>query len=206
MVDTLLSLVAPHPCLGCGILGSVLCHSCKYDIVTSPISTKFDSIPHLDAQWAVGVRHGLLQKVTGAYKFTPIRAAAKPLAELLRPLLPRGDIVLVPIPTTSAHERERGFDHIGLLVRELHQITTAPVARCLVRRRTSQQKHASRKQRFAQAKNSFELRGSLDPGAMYVLIDDIVTTCATIQAAAAILKKAGARFVSCAVLAVQPLD
>jgi len=57
-----------------------------------------------------------------------------------------------------------------------------------------------------QALSAFGIHGSVDPRATYLIIDDIVTTGATIEYAALLLKEAGAKTIWVAAIARQPLD
>lgn len=102
---------------------------------------------------------------------------------------------LVPVPLYKRKERQRGFNQARLLAEEIGKRTGLPVRELLVRRRgTAAQKELGREERFANLEDSFVLApdaGSL-PSAV-ILVDDIYTTGSTIDACAAILKKAGVR-------------
>ena len=159
--------------------------------------------------FVVGERSGPLQRLIGGFKFRNIKQSSAPLAELLRARLPtmdRSTTVLVPIPSTPAHIRERGYDHMLLIANELSRITKYPVEQLLVRRTMSVQHKANRKDRYLQAQTAFEVRGKINPARIYIVVDDIVTTGATIERAAELLAKAGATSVWIAAVARQPLD
>ena len=159
--------------------------------------------------FVVGERSGPLQRLIGGFKFRNIKQSSAPLAELLRARLPavvRSATILVPIPSTPAHIRERGYDHVLLITNELSRLTKYPVELLLVRRTMSIQHKANRKDRFLQAQTAFEVRGKIDPSRVYIVVDDIVTTGATIGRAAELLAEAGATSVWIAAVARQPLD
>ena len=220
MIDAFLSMVAPHLCSGCGKIGSTFCDNCKYNISEEPFSgcilcakpTSFgvcdDHNSSYNQAFVVGERSGPLQRLVGGYKFQNMKATSVKLAELLDgrlPPLPTG-AVLVPIPTSPAHIRERGYDHMLLIAKRLGSLRKVPVAKVLVRDNTLTQHHANRKQRFEQAESAFRVKGPIDSTLTYIIVDDVVTTGATIEQSAKLLKDAGAVSVWIAAIARQPID
>jgi ComF family protein len=221
MIESLLSYVAPHLCCGCGEIGVLLCDNCKYDIENdaekpclacgiAPSAAgvcQGCKVPYSRA-WYVGERSGVLQRLIGDFKFQNMRAAYRPLATLLMEAidqLPENTIV-VPIPTVPSHVRERGYDHTLLLAKQVAEYRGLRLQRALSRLTSTKQRDATRAQRLAQAKAAFAVRGTIDSSAPYLLIDDIVTTGATVEYAAHALQTAGVRDIWVAVIARQPLD
>jgi ComF family protein len=220
MIDKMLELVAPHLCCGCGKIGSALCDHCKYDIISQPflgclvcyrVNSGGICPEHLMAYkkaWIVGVRSGTLQRLIGSFKFQNMKTAAETLANLLDArllVLPAGTLV-VPIPTTSAHIRQRGYDHLQLIAQYFALKRGLSIARVLGRGNTATQHEANRAKRLEQARSAFRLARKIDPAATYLILDDVVTTGATITEASQLLFKAGARSILVGALARQPLD
>jgi competence protein ComFC len=219
MIDKVLSFIAPHPCCGCGKLQGLLCANCKYDIVNDVFIGCIGCggvsgvngvcrrciVPYSRA-WCAGERSGALQELIDRYKFERVREVHKVAADLLAAILPDlpDNVVIVPVPTISAHIRERGYDHTLLVARSLGRQLHLPVARPLVRATQTKQREASRSVRTAQAKQAFMAK-DIDKTACYLLLDDVVTTGATIKYAAKALKQAGAKDVWIAAIARQPL-
>lgn len=151
---------------------------------------------------------GWYDEVIGAlvrdYKYNSVRVLATTLASLLDDILPvfKDKIVLVPLPTISPHIRQRGFDHIGLIAKKLAKMRGWEIRRCLGRRKNSVQVGASSNTRKRQAKQAYELIGEIKKEEVYLLVDDVWTTGASMREAAKILKKAGAKRVMIVVLAV----
>jgi ComF family protein len=161
-----------------------------------------------DFAWVVGERAGGLQRLIGGLKFLYMRATAGALADLLDsslPPLPRG-CVLVPIPTIRPHIRQRGYDHMLLIARRLSKRRRTPVAKLLCRRHAAVQHESNRRDRLRQAMTAFEVCGRVESGITYVILDDVVTTGATVCEAARELREAGAKAVWVVALAKQTLD
>ena len=106
------------------------------------------------------------------------------------------DAVLIPVPLHPRKERERGFNQSALIAGILAgENGTASVRNLLVRvRDTETQTHLDRAQRRDNLKNAFAITPgcSLNPKSRYVLVDDVFTTGATLNACATVLRKAGA--------------
>ncbi len=222
MLDTLLSFVAPHHCCGCGETGTLLCDNCKYDIMSEPFEACIAcgkglvsrnglcgvcKVPYQRA-WCVADRRDHLQRLIGNYKFTNARAAYMPLAQLLSDRLPElpAETVIVPIPTINSHIRQRGYDHMGLIARRLAHLRALSVDISLQRITNTTQRGSGMRERAKQAKAAFMCAKQLDDKKIYLLIDDVVTSGATVKYAAQTLLDAGASTVWVASISRQPLD
>jgi len=161
-------------------------------------------VPYTRA-WCVGERTEALQRLIDAYKFERAKACHGTLADLLVSRLPDlpPETVVVPIPTISAHIRQRGYDHTLLIARRLAKKMNLRLDPALSRKTATKQRGASRKERIAQAKEAFALTSPILPNMPYLLIDDVVTTGSTLKYAAQLLKDAGAAEVWVGVIARQ---
>lgn len=158
--------------------------------------------------WHVGPRHDVLQRLVGLYKFERAKAAYKTLGDLLLsvlPVLPEG-AVIIPVPTVAGHIRERGYDHAALLAGYVAKERHVVYSSVLCRQTSTTQRHASAMTRRQQAQVAFVIDGPIIPSVPYVLVDDVVTTGASIKRCAQLLRDAGASEVWVAVVARQPLD
>lgn len=219
MLDKALSFIAPHYCCSCDRIGSLLCDNCLNYIKdeaemiclschqpTSRMWLCNSCKLTYERAWAVGPRNGVLQRLIGLYKFERAIEAHKPLSELMLASFPDlpPETIIVPIPTVSSHIRERGYDHMLLIAKYIAKKRGLKVDRLLIRKTKTKQRQADAKQRVNQAKQAFEVTKSLNPDVTYLLIDDVVTTGATIKYAAKALRQAGARHVWVSVIAYQP--
>lgn len=118
-------------------------------------------------------------------------------AKLLGMLLTRPErerALLVPLPLHRTRRRERGYDQTRLLAEEMAGTDGYRVARHLLRRirPTRPQTRLTRPQRLSNVRNVFRVIGVPHPDALCILVDDVVTTGATLAAARAALEQAGA--------------
>src|SRR5262249_1193781 len=102
--------------------------------------------------------------------------------------------VIVPVPTVSARRRRRGFDPAGTLATALSRRLDRPLVTCLERRdHASRQVGTSRRDRPAPGRLDFGVRG---PPRFALLVDDVHTTGATLDAAVRALTGAGTTVVA----------
>ncbi|MEI7918603.1 MAG: phosphoribosyltransferase family protein [Candidatus Saccharibacteria bacterium] len=181
-------------CIVCGrpTARTWLCNTCR--------------VPYQRA-WIVGERSGVLQRLVGLYKFSRAKAAYRDIGDLLLAILPElpDNTVIVPVPTVSGHIRERGYDHMLLIAKYVEKKRNLKCQRLIGRKTDTKQRQSTAIQRAKQAKSAFEVRGEVDDSKVYLLIDDVVTTGATIKYAAKSLRDAGAKYVWVAVVARQVL-
>lgn len=220
LLEKVIGLVAPHNCIVCSREGELLCDWCIPDAVTllpdrcyyckqiSDNSAVCKSCrqkgSRLSNVWVRTGYEGTAKQLVYQLKFNRAKAAARPIARLIDETLPwlEPDTVLVPVPTATSRRRSRGYDHAELIAKELASIRNLSCQPLLVRIGQSRQVGAGRKERLLQLQSAFIAR---EMGAFknvpLVLIDDIVTTGGTVEAAARALKTAGAKHVCAAVFA-----
>jgi ComF family protein len=148
----------------------------------------------VDRTRAVGAYEGALRSIVHALKYDGRRSLAGPLARLMRE---RGAAVLagasavVPVPLHPARRRQRGFNQADDLARQLG----VPVVDALRRvRATAPQAELPAGRRHANVRDAFAARRRAAGLRMcvVVLVDDVSTTGATLDACARVLKLAGA--------------
>lgn len=219
MLDGLLSWLAPHPCISCGTIGALLCDECKKYIVSRKpahclwcerrcgvgLCVKHGGM--IDVFCWLGDRTGALRRLVDGPKLFAQREAVRAAVEMLVdafPFPPRA--VLVPLPTSRRHVRMRGFDHTENLAYELARRTGLKRQSLLIRGRHFVQKGASRRVRAEQVRGAFRVVRPLKADVTYLLVDDIVTTGASIYEAARCLREAGAETVWAVCIARQKLS
>jgi len=162
----------------------------------------FSRKPYYSAALSFGLYSGALREAISLMKFSGIRRLARPLAQLLDELpLPPMDGV-VPVPLTRKALRERGFNQTLLLARRLSRSRTLPLFMDMLmkKKETPPQIGLSAKQRASNLRNAFSAAGSAE-GKKLILLDDVMTTGATVRECAKTLVKAGAEEVLVVTLA-----
>jgi ComF family protein len=218
MLDKLISLLAPHICLVCGAEGAVLCAWCAPDAVqTVPARCYRCSAVSPDSQvcvdcrrktplnhvWVCSAYDGVAKRLVRKLKFERGEAASSVIAALLDenlPYFPDGTVVTY-VPTARKRIRLRGYDHARLIAEQFSKRRGLACVPLLVRHGHLRQVRSSKTARLEQAAQSYTATHSSVPYGKVLLIDDILTTGATVEAAARILKKSGVRHVNAAVFA-----
>lgn len=208
--SSILDLIAPYSCRGCGQLGEVLCECCKnYNImhmakICSRCKKSIEKCKCDVPIYTAFYREGLIQNLVEDYKYQSIRGLDKALAEMLDETLPKnlGDTIIVPLPTAPKHVRERGFDHTLKLAKALaKRRKDFSFARILARNNNTVQVGADAKTRKKQAKEAYLIKtDKVGCNKKYLLIDDVWTTGASMEAAISLMKKAGAKYLAAAVI------
>jgi ComF family protein len=144
--------------------------------------------------------------IVHALKYCGWARVADELAERMSRLPWPDDVVeeraaIVPIPLASARKRERGYNQSELLARGLSRRWRIPVWDSVVARsrETSSQTRLTPEERQGNVAGSFQIRGAMLSslgGAHVILVDDVVTTAATLNECAKVLYDAGARIIS----------
>lgn len=112
------------------------------------------------------------------------------------------DTILIHAPTATSRIRQRGFDQAALIARALSRRTSLPYRDGLGRLNQVRQVGAGRKERTTHLKEAFWVKHPTKiHGRHVVLVDDVLTSGATLEAAARALKKAGAKRVDAVVFA-----
>ncbi len=194
-----LDALFPDFCGGCGREGTIACASCWAAIPILPDSQKLGDL----TVWSVTrFPEPVVRGVVHALKYGRRTEARERMEEALGRWPASGTLRaspwrLVPVPMHGARERRRGRNHARVLAEMLAAAGMGTVADVLVRtRRTRSQTALDRATRAGNVAGAFAARGTLDPSASYLLVDDVVTSGATLQAAAAVITGAGARRVA----------
>ena len=153
------------------------------------------AVSAVDRSRAVGPHTGTLRSIVHALKYGGRRSVAEPLAALMRHAgadLIRGCDVTVPVPLHVARRRSRGFNQAEDLARHI-----GPPVLCALRRvrHTETQTALPAPERHANVVGAFTAtrRAARLRGATVLLVDDVRTTGATLEACATALKQAGVR-------------
>jgi len=202
LLATAFELIAPERCAGCGSYGRQLCESCLRSIASKRPVERFAGLRIL----ALGEYDGILRRAVHALKYRNHPGIGCALGELLaRRVLAstcRPEVV-IPVPLHAARQRARGYNQAEVIARSFGNLHE-PNALARIRA-TSVQARLDRPGREQNVARAFAPGPRADRiyGNSVVLVDDVVTTGATMRACAAILKSAGAAAVSAAAVAIR---
>jgi ComF family protein len=202
----LVELILPPACAGCGRFGHSLCEACTAGFRRA--ESPQDRFAAADPGMVVGdalvlavaafEHEGNLRRALQRLKYGGSARIAPPLARAAAPALEAltgvcGRLPLVPVPVHAARERQRGYNQAALLAHALGGAASLPVLDLLERRRSTVRQHGLGKAaRLHNLRGAFALRGGVPAPPQAILVDDILTTSATLEACAQVLRAAGA--------------
>ncbi|OFW37474.1 MAG: hypothetical protein A3J29_21200 [Acidobacteria bacterium RIFCSPLOWO2_12_FULL_67_14b] len=201
LADRVLSSLFEPPCAACASvlprpLDGAVCDACWSSAgLGRRLSERFDGGHAVDYAAAIGEYEGRLRDIIHALKYEGRRSIAPRLGALMR--VAGGDAligadVVVPVPLHPRRERARGFNQAEDLARELG-LPVRPLLRRV--RHTTSQIELPAGERHRNVRDAFAWSRSPEPGArvpaVVVLVDDVSTTGATLDACARVLKAAG---------------
>jgi ComF family protein len=191
----ILDLLAPPLCWSCGApaaRGAPLCRACRRELRFLPPAPV--GLGGLEV-WAPVAYEGPARDLVKALKFHGATRVARDIAALIvanAPGAPAAMLAgtLVPVPLHPARRRSRPFNQAALIAAALSTRAGLPLADCLRRAgHDHRQVGSSRAARLEGPAGSIEAIGRSPPDAL--LVDDVVTTGATLAACAAALRTAG---------------
>ena len=209
---TVIDLLFPRWCTGCGREGEYICPSCRNDLVAveepfcarcgRPLTEK-GVCDNCSEGWQIdGIRApflfgGVIRQAIHSLKYDNLRDIAPLLAGYMYDYLERHSLpadVIIPVPLHPGRLRERGYNQAALLARNLGTRTGMPVMEKRLERHKFTPSLATSPGREARREivaNAFGVNGDFT-GRCIMLIDDVSTSGATLNACAAALKAAGA--------------
>ena len=224
LAEAALEIISPTRCAACERPGHLICPACRDEMrlidpalscprcgapFGSVVCTECAGVPtELDRCLAAAVFDGPPARIVRAYKDAGERRLAGEIARLMLDaavraqrdaperyagLLVRCDAVTF-VPATAAAYRRRGFDHMELIARRFCALSGIPLLDALAKHGIADQRELGRAARLAGAAGAYEVVAPVR-GKRILLIDDVVTTGATMSAAAAALKGSGAAWV-----------
>lgn len=205
--DSLLHLLFPHVCEGCGTdvvqPDHYLCLHCHANLPATdfhlypnnPVEKIFwgrIAVTHATAQYYFA-RHAVMQTLMHGLKYRGNKDLGLYLGRLMGHAFAASNRfrfvdALVPLPLHPAKERKRGYNQAAVLCEGIADVLAKPVLKHAVVRteQTDSQTKKNRVQRWANMERKFELA---KPGAVagkhLLLVDDVVTTGATLESCGA---------------------
>ncbi len=211
----LLDLLFPPRCVSCRRPGHSLCPDCiaRIQPIPPPICLYCGRpqpaagapcacrahVWHLDGIRAATLHEGLAREAVHGFKYDHKRELAVPLSALLQRTLVQVPLtfdLVTAVPLHPARERERGYNQAELLARALAVGIGSPYRPGLKRvRATMDQVGLNAAERHANVHAAFQADPAVFMGQRVLLLDDVCTTGATMDACAEALQTAGARMI-----------
>jgi ComF family protein len=197
-----LAFLFPVPCAGCATEGRALCAVCSSRVVPQPRTADLPGVGPVTG----GLTYdGVARAAVLTLKEEGRTALAAPLAvpfaaAVSTALAGHPDVVIAAVPSSRSAMRRRGFEPVRLLASRAG-IRLTPLF--LPARPHTAQKALGVAERARNLDGVFELARPVG-GIRVLLVDDIVTTGATLSAAAKVLRAGGAEVVGAAALAATP--
>ena len=205
-------LFPPH-CIGCGLDGEFICFRCRSNLhrLLPPICSRcgkpLGQEDHcyscqglqleLDGIQSPFLFEGIIRNAIHKFKYNNYSTLAFTLALLLaeywKPVFKEVDII-VPVPLHSRRLRARGYNQAALLAQELGGLINLPVENEIlfrVQNSSAQVKASNAEIRRKNVMGAFDCHSRTLEGKNVLLIDDVCTTGATLNACATALKRNG---------------
>ena len=220
-----IDLLFPPRCGGCRAAGSLWCESCRAAVkpivppwcekcgepfVTDRLCANCRAYPlEIEKIRSVAVFDGVLRQAIHRFKYEHLASLAEPLGDMLADYWRAEQLTadwLIPVPLHPSRERDRGYNQSELLARQLARRVNVPVRRNGLRRTraTAVQMTLNAAQRRENVAGAFECVEPGVRGIRVVIVDDVGTTGATLDACAQAVLKAGAASVMGLTLARTP--
>ncbi|MBX3088477.1 MAG: ComF family protein [Cryobacterium sp.] len=204
------AILLPSSCAGCGLENRLLCAEClesvraEWDLperrlpTGHPVSSALEYGGRVSAVLVAFKQQGT-RKLALAFR----SALECSISRAIQSAQSRGfrvdEIELAPVPSTLASDRKRGFNPTQSLLRA----SRLRYEKVLFSSKRASQKQLGIEDRFTNLRNSMRASGDLSER-VFLLIDDIVTTGASLSEAVRAIESAGGRVAGCATLASTP--
>lgn len=207
------NLLFPPQCGGCCAAGSLWCAACRATVkpVEPPwcekcgapntsmrLCSRCRAQPlQMDSIRSVALFQGPLREGIHRYKYQRLASLADPFGDMLIEYWCTHQLTadwLVPVPLHPSRERDRGYNQSNLLARRLAAGVGVPISAAGLRRTraTAVQMELNAAQRKENVAGAFACDEARVRGKRVIVVDDVCTTGATLEACAAALLKAGA--------------
>lgn len=214
--DFILDLIFPKNCVGCGTDGEFLCDACIENLpLLHPPYCNRCGLPNsghticpdcqnlpltIDGIRSMYLHEGLARDAVHALKYKNIKAMAKPLAVLMARHLeakPFSIDIITAVPMHPKRLRSRGYNQPDLLADELSRLTGLALAKdSLIRTKdTISQVSLAADDRIQNVEAAFQCKDHAFVDKDVLLVDDVCTTGATLNACAIALREGGANSV-----------
>jgi ComF family protein len=195
------AVLVPVDCAGCGRPDRAVCRSCRAAVFPDPVHRSLaDGTPAVAALDYSGVLRAMVLDYKEGNRTDVARVLAGPLRAAVaaaRELPGAAGAELTPVPTSAGAYRRRGYDPVRLLLRRARLPSSSVLKRTRAR---MSQKALGASERHRNVAGTMRARRPLT-GRTFVLVDDVLTTGATLEECGRAIRAAGGMVVGAAALA-----
>lgn len=202
MLNFFLDLIFPIVCQNCGNEGQWLCQNCFEELQSSLVDqSKIQKVKYFEKLWVVSdYDQGLLSNILHIFKYKYVQDIGIFLSRIVEDFLKatgkyQFDYV-VPVPLSKKRKLIRGYNQSEIIAQHISQalgwqLNTTGLVRKI---HTHPQVGLNSQQRLENVRNIFGINNKIDfKNKTILLVDDVITTGATMRECAKILKQAGAK-------------
>jgi ComF family protein len=214
--ETVINTIFPRNCLICGHTDVWICHQCQEEClkIQSPTCPFCDRLSPLGKtcsrcrqKYALnGLRAAwyykepivsIIKKIKYHHQFAVVEDILPRLTALYNelPIPPYVPVIITSVPSHSLRLQRYGYNQSEILAQALARTINKPYRPFLKRLKSVSQTKLGRNDRFLAAEKQFQSRGPIESKPTVVIIDDVVTTGATLATCAQKLKQSGAKSV-----------
>ena len=204
--DIFLNLIFPPKCVICKKIGDVLCENCFSKIKHFP-QQKINPPKNINLMVVCGYYDGILKKLIRKFKFSKKKSLSSYLVRFVEECIKDKNYfysadIITSVPLHQTRLKERGFNQSELIAKQLSNFLNLPYDGNILKRikETSFMYNLSKSERKKNVKGVFSVSRNLN-GLNILIIDDILTTGATLSEIASEIKKNGANSVYALVVA-----
>lgn len=202
LIHKCLSVLFPIFCFGCGKENHYLCNECKEKII--PNKEELNIKYCFQVLTASNYNNPLIKKIIWNFKYKGAYILSDTIADILimnisllnsiKKNRDKKNFLIIPVPISKKKLRQRGYNQSDILAKSLSLKTGIPYNNQILCKKfntLSQVKTKTKKERLFNLKNSFECKNYENQNSVIILLDDIITTGATMEETAKTLKKSG---------------
>lgn len=178
IVETVLDIIYPpsNRCITCDAEDFIgICPYCK---------SKIKRVENQDDILSYGYYGGVLKALILAFKYDKNFTAGNVISELLLNLINENSVefdAIYYVPMSKSSIKKRGFNQCEIIAKKLSKSLNIPVSNSLIKiKNTKEQKSLSKEERYKNIKGAFKIRENNIKNKRILLIDDVVTTGATL--------------------------
>jgi ComF family protein len=192
-----IDLLFPPRCGGCGKVDTFWCETCQEDIDHIAFPAQVRQLPAFSGLASSALHTGKIREAVQALKYENVPSVAEPLGQrLAKHLAAQRWMIdtLIPVPLSTTRLKERGYNQAELLAQAVSKHSAIPCASTALRRQkhTESQVTMTAAERLTNVQQAFSADSIFVKDRSVLIIDDVLTTGATLTACGEALLSVGA--------------